>query len=218
MTSISACAVGSLSARVRLPARAITVPEGPTSTAPTGTSPRRRPLGLRQRHVHVAEPRRRCHNQSRLCTANGPMPKSTRSGPAARARAAQPLLRPPQSRAPRRAPLPARDETMRIAKAMARAGLCSRRDRALIAEAASASAARCWRARRDVGPGDRVLIDGRPLPAAALPQLWRYYAARPRHHAPRSPGPPDRVREAAAGCRASSPSAASTSTARACCC
>src|SRR5476651_2706721 len=40
IASISACAVGSLSASVRLPAAASTVPSGPTITAPIGTSPR----------------------------------------------------------------------------------------------------------------------------------------------------------------------------------
>src|SRR6202008_104581 len=27
----------------------------------------------------------------------------------------------------------------------------------------------------EVGPGDKVLIDGKPLPAAEPPQLWRYH-------------------------------------------
>ncbi len=66
---------------------------------------------------------------------------------------------------------------MRIAKAMARAGLCSRRDaegwiadgrvrvngRVIISPAL------------DVGPDDRVLVDGQPLPGAAPPLLWRYH-------------------------------------------
>ena len=40
IASISACAVGSASSRVRLPARPSTPPSAPTTTAPTGTSPR----------------------------------------------------------------------------------------------------------------------------------------------------------------------------------
>jgi hypothetical protein len=40
IASISACAVGSLSSRVRFPAAARTLPAGDTITAPTGTSPR----------------------------------------------------------------------------------------------------------------------------------------------------------------------------------
>ncbi len=66
---------------------------------------------------------------------------------------------------------------MRIAKAMARAGLCSRRDaerwisdgRVAINGAVISSPA------RDVGPNDRVLVDGQPLPGAEPPKLWRYH-------------------------------------------
>lgn len=65
---------------------------------------------------------------------------------------------------------------MRISKAMARAGLCSRRDaerwieegRVVINGEKIASPA------RDVGPGDRILIDGQPLPVAEPTRLWRY--------------------------------------------
>ena len=59
---------------------------------------------------------------------------------------------------------------------MARAGLCSRRDaerwieegRVVINGEKIASPA------RDVGPGDRILIDGQPLPVAEPTRLWRY--------------------------------------------
>lgn len=65
----------------------------------------------------------------------------------------------------------------RIAKVMARAGLCSRRE------------AERWIAERRVkvdgkvidgpavliGPGNRVHVDGKPLPAAEPPRLWRYH-------------------------------------------
>jgi len=65
----------------------------------------------------------------------------------------------------------------RIAKRMARAGLCSRRD------------AERWIAERRVSvnghvldspavvvkPGDAIVVDGKPLPEAEPARLWRYY-------------------------------------------
>ena len=68
-------------------------------------------------------------------------------------------------------------EPMRIAKAMARAGLCSRRDaERWIAEGRVSVNGRLLDSpARDVGPGDRVLVDGAALPAAAPAQLWRYH-------------------------------------------
>lgn len=67
-------------------------------------------------------------------------------------------------------------EDMRIAKAMARSGLCSRRDaerwieegRVVVNGEAIASPALV------VGPKDRVLVDGHPLPFVVPTQLWRY--------------------------------------------
>lgn len=69
---------------------------------------------------------------------------------------------------------------MRIAKAMARAGLCSRRDaerwiadgRVLVNGTVLTSPA------LDVGPQDRVVVDGKPLPTAEPPKLWRYHKPR----------------------------------------
>jgi 23S rRNA pseudouridine2605 synthase len=60
---------------------------------------------------------------------------------------------------------------------VARAGLCSRRDaerwiaegRVQVNGEVLASPA------RDVGPADRILVDGRPLPGAGPPKLWRYH-------------------------------------------
>ena len=69
---------------------------------------------------------------------------------------------------------------MRIAKAMARAGLCSRRD----GERWIADGRVCVNGRVlttpgvEVGPADRILVDGQPLPAAGPAQLWRYYKPR----------------------------------------
>ena len=43
----------------------------------------------------------------------------------------------------------------------------------------SASTARCSRSpARDVGPSDRILVDGKPLPAAEPVRLWRYHKPR----------------------------------------
>jgi 23S rRNA pseudouridine2605 synthase len=68
-------------------------------------------------------------------------------------------------------------EPMRIAKAMARAGLCSRRDaerwiedgRVVVNNQVIKSPA------LDVGPRDRVKVDGVELPSAGAVKLWRYY-------------------------------------------
>jgi 23S rRNA pseudouridine2605 synthase len=66
---------------------------------------------------------------------------------------------------------------MRIAKALARAGLCSRRDaerwiaegRVRVNGQVLASPA------RDVGPKDRIEVDGEALPQVEPPRLWRYH-------------------------------------------
>jgi 23S rRNA pseudouridine2605 synthase len=83
---------------------------------------------------------------------------------------------------PNRAKLPrpiegAPRELMRIAKAMARAGLCSRRDaerwieegRVVVNNEVIKSPA------LDVGPRDRIKVDGVELPTAGAVKLWRYY-------------------------------------------
>ncbi|MCB1515033.1 MAG: pseudouridine synthase [Hyphomicrobiaceae bacterium] len=69
---------------------------------------------------------------------------------------------------------------MRIAKAMARAGLCSRReaerwinDGRVVVNGRRLTTPAC-----EVGLADKVLVDGKPLPAAEPPQLWRYHKPR----------------------------------------
>ncbi len=71
-------------------------------------------------------------------------------------------------------------ETMRIAKAMARAGLCSRRDaeRWIEAGRVTVNGALLKSPARDVGPSDKVLVDGKPLPTAEPVRLWRYHKPR----------------------------------------
>jgi 23S rRNA pseudouridine2605 synthase len=68
-------------------------------------------------------------------------------------------------------------EPMRIAKAMAHAGLCSRRDaekwieqgRVAVNGVVLATPAYV------VKPGDTVTVDGNPLPETEAPRLWRYH-------------------------------------------
>ncbi len=69
------------------------------------------------------------------------------------------------------------NEPMRIAKAMARAGLCSRREaERWIADGRVAINGRILDTPAcEVGPGDKILIDGRPLPAAEPMRLWLYH-------------------------------------------
>lgn len=66
---------------------------------------------------------------------------------------------------------------MRIARAMARAGLCSRREaeRWIADGRVSVNGHRLDTPACEVGPGDTVLVDGKPLPAAEPPRLWRYH-------------------------------------------
>jgi len=66
---------------------------------------------------------------------------------------------------------------MRIAKAMARAGLCSRREaeRWIGEGRVSVNGKVLTRPAFEVGGQDAVLVDGKPLPTADTAQLWRYY-------------------------------------------
>ncbi len=65
----------------------------------------------------------------------------------------------------------------RIAKVIARSGLCSRRDaEALIGEKrVSVNGAVIESAALDVSASDKVLVDGKPLAARQPPRLWRYH-------------------------------------------
>ena len=81
--------------------------------------------------------------------------------------------------------MPALDETPedgkpngeRIAKVIARSGLCSRRDaEVLIGEKrVSVNGAVIESAALDVSPEDKVLVDGKPLASRQPPRLWRYH-------------------------------------------
>ena len=66
---------------------------------------------------------------------------------------------------------------MRIAKALARAGLCSRRDgeRWITDGRVTVNGRVITSPALDVKPADTILVDGRPLPSAEPPRLWRYH-------------------------------------------
>ena len=68
-------------------------------------------------------------------------------------------------------------EPVRIAKALARAGLCSRREaeRWIAQGRVSVNGEVLASPARDVAADDRILVDGNPLPAAEPPRLWRYH-------------------------------------------
>jgi 23S rRNA pseudouridine2605 synthase len=66
---------------------------------------------------------------------------------------------------------------MRIAKAMARAGLCSRREaeRWIEQRRVVVNGETLTSPARDVGPRDRIEVDGQLLPGAEPTRLWRFH-------------------------------------------
>jgi 23S rRNA pseudouridine2605 synthase len=76
----------------------------------------------------------------------------------------------------KRAPVKAA-EPMRIAKAMAHAGLCSRRDaeRWIEQGRVAVNGAVLTTPAYVVKPDDKITVDGKPLPKAEAPRLWRYH-------------------------------------------
>ena len=66
---------------------------------------------------------------------------------------------------------------MRIAKAMAHAGLCSRRDAERWIEQGwvTVNGALLTTPAYVVKPDDKIAVDGKPLPKAEAPRLWRYH-------------------------------------------
>lgn len=77
----------------------------------------------------------------------------------------------------------------RIAKTIARSGLCSRRDaERLIAEGrVILNGQRLTSPAVNVVPKDTILVDGKPLSAAEPPKLWRYYKPKGRVTTHRDP-------------------------------
>ncbi|MFN0218851.1 MAG: pseudouridine synthase [Hyphomicrobium sp.] len=77
-------------------------------------------------------------------------------------------------------PASAAGAPMRIAKAMARAGLCSRREaERWIADGRVSVNGKLLRTPAvEVSSRDKIIVDGRPMPTAEPPQLWRYHKPR----------------------------------------
>ena len=69
---------------------------------------------------------------------------------------------------------------MRIAKALARSGLCSRREaeRWIEMGRVAVNGKAILSPALDVGPNDRIVVDGRPLPDQEPARLWRYHKPR----------------------------------------
>lgn len=65
----------------------------------------------------------------------------------------------------------------RVAKAMARAGLCSRREAEawIAAGRVSVNGRAIASAALNVTPRDRIVVDGKPIAAPEPPRLWRYH-------------------------------------------
>jgi 23S rRNA pseudouridine2605 synthase len=81
---------------------------------------------------------------------------------------------------PQPSPAAGPDEPLRIAKAMARAGLCSRREaeRWIEQRRVNVNGKLLTTPAFEVTAKDKVLVDGKPLPTAEPPRLWRYYKPR----------------------------------------
>jgi len=84
---------------------------------------------------------------------------------------------PKRARAVALAPAAKTAEPMRIAKAIAHAGLCSRRDaeRWIGEGRVTVNGKVLTTPAHVVGPGDKVRVDGKPLPEAEAPRLYRYH-------------------------------------------
>jgi 23S rRNA pseudouridine2605 synthase len=82
----------------------------------------------------------------------------------------------PRGKGRAKAPLVSAGGPMRVAKAIAHAGLCSRRDaEALIAAGRVALNGTVLSTPAHlVAPGDNITVDGKPLPEPEATRLWRY--------------------------------------------
>jgi 23S rRNA pseudouridine2605 synthase len=76
-----------------------------------------------------------------------------------------------------RDPLNRSDDAERIAKVIARAGLCSRRDaeRWILDGRVSVNGKTLDTPAFTVGPGDKIVVDGKPLPASEATRLFLYH-------------------------------------------
>lgn len=138
----------------------------PRSDRP-GNRPGSRP-GERQSDRQTDQPREASRKRQRPAPASAPSTASPRPRrPARSAPVPEPVL----------API---GEPMRIAKAVARAGLCSRRDaeRWIADGRISVNGRIISSPALDVGPDDRILVDNKPLPGPEPLKLWRYHKPR----------------------------------------
>src|SRR5580698_10584673 len=76
-----------------------------------------------------------------------------------------------------RRPLNKAADSVRIAKAIARAGLCSRRDaeRWIADGRVSVNGQLLDTPAFTVSPSDKIIVDGKPLPASEKPRLFLYH-------------------------------------------
>ena len=88
--------------------------------------------------------------------------------------------RPKANRPKAKPPVAKPDEPMRIAKAIAHAGICSRRDAERMIEAGrvAVNGRVLTTPAHVVSAKDRITVDGKPLPQAEAPRLWRYHKPR----------------------------------------
>src|SRR2546421_1690592 len=148
-TSISAWAVGSRVATMRLPSAASTSPSAETSTAPMGTSPRKAAASA-------------CAKARRIKSSSCSFIAHTIA----------------QSLVMRKIIETTEPKTgERIAKVIARAGICSRRDaEKLIAEGRVAlGGEKVTSPALNVSPDALITVDGKPIPGAIPAKLWRYH-------------------------------------------
>ncbi|MEM9030625.1 MAG: pseudouridine synthase [Pseudomonadota bacterium] len=148
--------------------------KAPTTTATNNKRqrPRRGQRGTAQEQADAPRNKRGPQNKAKSGLKRTPQVASTRASGAGAANRRRRPARPEPTGGP--------VEPMRIAKAMARAGLCSRRDaERWIGEGRVVVNGKTLETPAiEVGPKDRILVDGAPLPAAAAPRLWRYHKPR----------------------------------------
>ena len=103
----------------------------------------------------------------------------TSNRPGARKPGNKPAAKPGRRSAPKEAPA-APGEPLRIAKAMARAGLCSRREaeRWIVEGRVRVNGKTLTTPAFEVSAKDEVLVDGKPLPSPEPVRLWRYHKPR----------------------------------------
>src|SRR5512134_388060 len=86
----------------------------------------------------------------------------------------------PRGKGEAKAPTAKAAGPMRVAKAIAHAGLCSRRDAEawIAAGRVKINSKVLTTPAYVVGPGDKITVDGKPLPKPEVTRLWRYHKRR----------------------------------------